>query len=351
MSPILAVAQEIKTLAPNAQFLFVGTKKGPEQAMVEETGIAFKSIFAARWRRYFSLKNLTDIFIFFVSLVQSFLIIRKFKPHVIFSAGGFVAVPVSWVGKMMGSRIIIHQQDARIGLANKAIAFLADSITTGFAATSKKFYTGSGLVKENTAMKIEWVGNPFRQEILKPDIKQKTFFKLHDELPILLVLGGATGALQINNLIAAIISELVKGHQVVHQTGKGKNFLKFKDPNYHPYELIPFEPYAAILNLAHIVVARAGLSTIAELSATGKVSVIIPMPNSHQEDNARILKEAAAAVVLFKEEANPETLLRIINSLKFNPKRQWLLANNMKKLMPKDAARRIAEIILRNDTK
>jgi UDP-N-acetylglucosamine--N-acetylmuramyl-(pentapeptide) pyrophosphoryl-undecaprenol N-acetylglucosamine transferase len=346
VSPVLAVALEIKKLHPKTEFLFVGTRKGPEKQMVELLDIPFKAIHAAKLRRYLSIMNLTIPFTLTSGFIQAWRIIKKFKPDVIFSAGGYVAVPVAWVGKMYGAKIVIHQQDARIGLANKLIAPFADVITTAFEQTSKEFYSGSGMFNDkwHTAA---WVGNPVRLDIADSKVDAKAYLKLHDELPILLILGGATGSAQINKLIEQILPDLVTAHQVVHQTGKGKNNIQYKHRNYHPFEIIPYHEYAAILKIAHLVIARAGLSTIAELSALGKAAIIIPMPNTHQEENAKILLDSHSAVVLTGTEVTAENLSRVINSLKFNQKRVDMLTENIQKVIPQDAAGRIAKIILK----
>ncbi|MBX4187442.1 MAG: UDP-N-acetylglucosamine--N-acetylmuramyl-(pentapeptide) pyrophosphoryl-undecaprenol N-acetylglucosamine transferase [Candidatus Doudnabacteria bacterium] len=348
VSPVLAVALEIRKLQPATQFLFVGTKKGPERQMVAPLGIAFQHIRAAKLRRYFSLANIFIPANLLIGFIQAWRIVRKFKPDVVFSAGGYVAVPIAWAARMMKVRIVIHQQDAQVGLANKIIAPFADTITTAFEHTSKQFYSDSGLFKSK--MKLpQWVGNPVREDLFDSRIDARKYFDLHEELPILLVLGGATGSSQINELIEKILPELVTAHQVVHQTGKDKNKISFKHRNYHPYELIPFEEYAAILKLAHLVIARAGLSTIAELSALAKPAIIIPMPHTHQEENAKILMYAHAAVVLESSEATPENLSTVIRSVKFNQKRVDMLEKNIGRLMPKHAAASIAKIILKDN--
>jgi UDP-N-acetylglucosamine--N-acetylmuramyl-(pentapeptide) pyrophosphoryl-undecaprenol N-acetylglucosamine transferase len=346
VSPVLAVALEIKKNENRTEFLFVGTKKGPERGMVEPTGIRFVSIPAARWRRFFTLDNLLAPFVFAGGFMKSLVIVRKFKPDVVFSAGSFVSVPVCWAAKIYRAKIVIHQQDARIGLANKLIAPIADRISTAFEKTSKEFYSGSGLTEKKLKPAAVWVGNPVRPDLFTPISEAKMYFRLHNDLPVLLVLGGATGAAQVNALVGEILPDLVLGHQVVHQTGFGKNNLTFSGPNYHPFELIPFAEYAAILRLAHLVVARAGLSTIAELSALAKPSIIIPMPYTHQEENAKILEEQNAAVVLVRDEATAQNLAKVISSLKFNQKRTELLSKNISALIPANAAEHIAKIIL-----
>ncbi len=345
VSPVLAVAGEIRKHKPHTEFLFIGTRSGPERAMVTAEKIKFVSIPAARLRRFWTIKNLMAPFVFIAGLVKSYLIVRKFQPDLIFSAGGFVAVPVSWMGRLLGAKVIIHQQDIRIGLANKLIAPLAAHITTAFEYTSKEFYSHSGLWKTKIVPRADWVGNPVRAGLLNPQAHALNFFKLHDSLPILLVLGGATGAAQINELLEEILPQLVQSFQVIHQTGTGKRKGNFSHPNYHPHELIPFPEYAAILKAAHIVITRAGLSTIAELSALGKAAIVIPMPRTHQEDNAKILVISSAAIVLMGQNLNSPVLLQAINDLKFKPQLGELISKNMQELMPHDAATAIAKII------
>ena len=344
VSPVLAVAEEIKKQHHNAEFLFVGTSHGPERKMVDELHIKFRSISSAKLRRYWSLKNLFTPFVFVWALGQSLKIVRQFKPEVFFSAGGFVAVPLAYACKMSGVRIVIHQQDAQIGLANKLIAAFASEITTAFQITAKEFFGGSGLSNKKWKQ-VLWTGNPVRPEIFGPYVDAKKYFNLHEELPILLVLGGGTGSKQINDLIERLLPDLVLAHQVVHQTGVGKNTIEFKHRNYHVYEFLPFAEYASILNMAHLVICRAGMSTIAELSALGKTAIVIPMPGTHQEENAKILQDTHSAAVLFGNEV--ENLDRVINSLKFNQKRDEMQERNISKLMPKDAATKIAQIVVK----
>jgi UDP-N-acetylglucosamine--N-acetylmuramyl-(pentapeptide) pyrophosphoryl-undecaprenol N-acetylglucosamine transferase len=344
VAPLLAVAEEIKKMDPNAEILFVGTKKGPERGMVEVSGYAFKSIPAAKFRRYFSLKNFTDLFVLIFSLFKARRVILDFKPDVIFSVGGFVAVPLCWMGHLGKVRIVIHQQDARPSLANKLVEPFAEIITTTFEETTKKFYTHPGLLRGERQKKIEWVGNPVRHEFFDATMPHKDFFKLHDKLPILLITGGGTGARQINEVAQKALPELVKAHQVVHITGKGKG-INFSHPDYHQYEFLNTE-FPTIMKLADIIVCRAGLSTIAELSVLGKISIVVPMPDSHQEDNADVLKRSGAAAVMYQDEFTPENLTRVINSLKFNVKRQESLKRNIMALMPKDAAAKLAKIVI-----
>jgi UDP-N-acetylglucosamine--N-acetylmuramyl-(pentapeptide) pyrophosphoryl-undecaprenol N-acetylglucosamine transferase len=345
--PMIAVAKEILKHQPSVEFLFIGTKRGPDKKLVEDAGFKFAAIPAAKFRRYFSIANFTDIFVFIYSLFVARRILKQFQPDLVFSAGGFVAVPISWMARLMNIKIGVHQQDSYVGLANRMISPFASFITTALDRTSKQFFSGSGLGKNSLKPVAEWVGNPVREEFFtpaSPDAKKK--FGLEENgLPILLIFGGATGAAQINEVVGMCMPELVNTHQVIHITGPGRNITSYKHPFYHQFEFLGSD-FPDALKIADTVICRAGLSTIAELSVLGKIAIVVPMPDSHQEENAEILKERAAAVVLNKQEFNPEDLPRIVSSLKFNIGRQKLLMENIKKIMPADAADKIAKIIL-----
>src|SRR3989344_6550623 len=139
VAPLLAVAAQIKKESPDIRMVFVGTKNGPEKEMVQGTGVEFVPMSAAKLRRYLSFRNVIDIFVFFLSFRQAYRIINKYQPDLIFSVGGFVAVPICWVGRSKRIKVIIHQQDVRIGLANKLIAPFATRITTAFEMSAKAF--------------------------------------------------------------------------------------------------------------------------------------------------------------------------------------------------------------------
>lgn len=346
VTPILAVVQEIQKLKPKAEFLFVGTRTGPEKGMVADFGLPFRSVPAAKFRRYASLRNLTDIPVFLISLFSAWRIIRQYRPQVVFGVGSFVQVPVCWVARLFGVKIIIHQQDFRIGLANQLVAPIAAQITTAFEYTAKNFYSGTGFEKKWKS-KADWVGNPFRTELMADKPVDRQYFGLHDRLPVLLILGGAAGAERINQVVAESLPELLNAHQIIHQTGRGKK-IGFAHPDYHQYELIRFDKYPDALKAADIVLARAGLSTITELSVLSKLAIVVPMTGTHQEDNALILKYTSSAVVLYGQEFNPADLPRIVTSLKFDVAKQNLLRKNIALLFPRDAAGKIAKLIIKH---
>ncbi len=213
VSPLLAVAKEIKKQRPEASFIWVGTRGGPEREVVAKAGIAFKPIFSGKWRRYVSVHNIVDVIFIALGFFQSLYFISRFKPAAIVSAGGFVSVPVVWAGWILRVPSLIHQQDLRSGLANRLMQPFAARVTVTFEEQLKFF----------SAKKTVWTGNPVRDEILHGHSEEATeIFKLEQGIPTVLVTGGGTGAEFLNELVLSALSELTKFCQIVHLTGRKK---------------------------------------------------------------------------------------------------------------------------------
>src|SRR5579885_3116676 len=160
VAPLLAVAQCLRNARSRVEFLFIGTRKGPEQAMVAAANIAFTSIFAGKWRRYFSVKNLLTPFQVIIGFVQALLVLKKNRPVVAFGAGGFVQVPVLYAAWIYRIPVIIHQQDISPGFANAICAPIASLITVSFEESLKEFSQGTGLLSHKSKSKVIVTGNP-----------------------------------------------------------------------------------------------------------------------------------------------------------------------------------------------
>ncbi|PIR13227.1 undecaprenyldiphospho-muramoylpentapeptide beta-N-acetylglucosaminyltransferase [Candidatus Falkowbacteria bacterium CG11_big_fil_rev_8_21_14_0_20_39_10] len=346
VSPLLAIFEELTSLkhpfltkereGVRYDFLWVGTKKGIEKEMVGKAGIKFKSITSGKLRRYFSWQNFIDPFKILIGFFQSIFIVLKFKPDLVMSAGGFVSVPVVWAAWLLGVKIIIHQQDARAGLANKLMAPLADVITVTFEKSLADY-----------GKKAVWTGNPIRQSLQITNYKLQitNFFNLKKDLPVLLVIGGGTGAMAINKLVWDSLEELTKFCQVIHICGKSKK-LEVRSKNYLSFEFLEADKMAEALRLADVVVSRAGLGLLTELSYLGKPSILIPIPDSHQEDNAKIFQDKKAAVVLEQKFLTGEEFVSNIKRLMFNKQKQEEFGENIKKVIKKGANESIVKIIL-----
>ncbi|MDD3102103.1 MAG: undecaprenyldiphospho-muramoylpentapeptide beta-N-acetylglucosaminyltransferase [Patescibacteria group bacterium] len=339
VSPLLAISQEIKKHNPEAKFLFIGTRQGlPERELAQSYNIPYQPIFSGKLSRYFCWRNFVSPFLIIAGFLQSVFLILKFKPKAIVSAGGFVAVPLVWAGWFFRTPIFIHQQDVIPGLANKLMAPFAKIITVSLEKSLNDF------LKEKTVL----TGNPVR-----PDIKNYSReraikrFDLETNLPTLLVIGGGTGAENINKLINKIIPELVKFCQIIHITGKRKIQVAQTLTHYHQYEFLN-EAMPDALTIADLIISRAGMGFLTELSILGKPAIIIPMPNSHQEINAQYFAEQKAIVLMEEKNINHKILFDKIHQLIFAASERSVLSLNISKLAKPDAASKIAEIILKN---
>ncbi len=339
--PLLAIVDEIRNLEheiSEINFLWLGTGKGPERQMVEKENIKFKNIANGKLRRYFSLWNFIDLFLIITGFWQAFFIMLKWRPDLVISAGSFVSVPAVWAAWILRIPVLIHQQDVRSGLANRLMLPFAKIITVTFAKSLKDY-----------GQKAVWIGNPVRSKIgnVKLEIREiKKKFSLKNNIPIVLIIGGGTGALAINKLVEQSAKELVEFCQVIHITGKGKSTNnKLKIENYKNYEFLNTHQIAEVFETADIVVSRCGMGALTELSYLGKPAILIPIPGSHQEENAQVFKEKEAAIILNQSEVTVETFIAAIKRLINDKELRNKLRNKIKEVMKSGANREIIRII------
>jgi len=336
VSPLLAIFEDLKS-SDSFEFLFVGTKKGIEKQMVKDAAIPYRVIMAGKLRRYFDWHNFFDIIKIKIAFWQSFFLILKFKPDLIISAGSFVAVPVVWAGWFLRVPVIVHQMDIRPGLANKLMAPFARVVTTTFEKSLSDY-----------GKKAVWTGNPTRQLKIKNEkLKILEKFNLQNNLPVVFIVGGGTGAEGINKLVDESFDNLIAFCQIIHSTGKGKMIAK-RHENYHPYEFLNAEEMASALHVADVVISRAGLGALTEISAVAKPAIVIPMPDSHQEDNAALLVEKKAAVVLNQKTLTADEFVVNIRELLKNEELKSKLSLNVNGLMKDGANEEMRKLILRN---
>lgn len=335
VSPLLAVAERLKKEFSGCEMLWVGTKDGPEKLVVEKSGILFRSIFSGKLRRYFSLRNFVDPFKIFIGFCQSIVAIIKFKPDIILTAGSFVAVPVAWAGWLLRKKIIAHQQDILIGLANKLIFPAAMRVTVSF----------EDLLKVCPMEKGVFTGNPVRSFLAEASQAHAIeTFKLEKGAPVLLILGGGTGAQSINDFFAKISNRLTEFCQIIHVCGAGKLVEAAANSRYHVVEFLTnglADAYAA----ADLVITRAGLSTLTELAFLAKPTIIIPIPDSHQENNAAYFSRLNAAIYWNQKGLDENEALLQIKSLLNNTEELGRLSNNIKSFVVADAADRFINVV------
>jgi UDP-N-acetylglucosamine--N-acetylmuramyl-(pentapeptide) pyrophosphoryl-undecaprenol N-acetylglucosamine transferase len=297
--PLVAIAKNLKAVSP----LIVGVSSGFEKSVAEKNGYQFVPLLESKIS-LFSFSSMKPFYLtgqFFhsiwsivklkVNFVKSVYILLKFKPIAILSAGGFTAVPMIWASVVLSktglhnTKIIVHQQDPEPGLTNKLTARFADVLTCVFSST--KGYKGFE--------HAEIIPNPttFSEEKVETNIT-KEIDQIPKDKPILLVYGGGSGAMFINNWVKKNLDVLVKKFYVVHLVGalqeNQTEFLKLKSLQYFPYISL-IDEMNSILQRADIVISRAGLGSISELQFMQKKAFLVPLPNSHQEKNAKEVVE------------------------------------------------------------
>lgn len=339
VTPLLALADHLLATQKikRESLVWLGSKKGLEKNIVSEKGIDYKGIASGKFRRYFSLANFFDPLFIVAGFLESLFFLIVHRPKIIISAGSFVAVPVVIAGWCLRIPTLVHQMDVRPGLANKLMAPFASLITVTFEKSLSDY-----------GAKAQQVGNTVRTEIKnalalnRNGLYQK--YHLNPGKPTILVVGGGTGAQAINQLLIESLPELKKFCQIIHQTGAGKK-QGDSSAEYLAFDFISAGQLAECFALADLVVTRAGLGFISELAHLSKPCIIIPIPKSHQEDNAELLKANHAALVLNQKTLTPEQFVSTLRNLLNDGPELAMLARNINSLIKTDAEIKLTEII------
>ena len=347
VTPLLALADTLLQEGGPAplELVFVGTHHGPEKEMVSAFNarhqgvLRFTPIISGKLRRYFSWHNFVDLFKIAIACGQAFFLLLKEKPDLVISAGAFVSVPLVWMAALLRCPVLIHQQDVRPGLANRLMAPFARAITVTF---EKSLY--------DYGARAIWIGNPVApvssdEEILSiKEIKDK--YSLDITLPLIFITGGGTGAQAINELVFVSVPRLAEPYQIIHQTGKGKlPPHEIKSPHYQVFEFLDNREVLDLMRAADLVISRAGMSALSELSILNKAAILIPIPDSHQEDNAAVFAQAKAAVVLKQDGLTPEGLQGEIKKILADGQERVRLSNSIGKVIKRGASEAMAGIV------
>lgn len=295
---------------------YIGSYDGIERQLISDIAIPYHGIASGKLRRYIDFQNFTDPLNVLKGVWEAFWLLRKIKPNVVFSKGGFVTVPVivaSWLNRVP---VIIHESDLTPGLANKISMPLATKICVTFPETLK--YTPKAIC----------TGLPIRQEILSGDpIAGMKLCGFDRSLPILLVIGGSTGSQRINQVVRACLDRLTPKFQIVHACGKGQSDRELENhQNYQQFEYLGAE-LADILAITDIVVSRAGANAIFEFLALQKPNLLIPLSKAASRGdqilNASSFVNMGYSAVLAEEELTQSSLLDSIDRL-FTSKQKYI---------------------------
>ena len=308
VTPNIALMPELKKRGYSISY--IGSYEGMEKNMITETGTPYYGVATGKLRRYIDLKNITDPFKVVKGYFEARSHLRKIKPDVIFSKGGFVAVPVVRAAKSLKIPVIIHESDMTPGLANKICIPCAAKVCCNFPETIQY------LPKEKAVLS----GSPIRSELFEGNkARGLAFCGFNDQKPVLLIMGGSLGAVAVNNAIRAILPELLKEYQVIHLCGKGKTDDSFNGiPGYVQYEFIKDE-LRDLMAAADLFISRAGANAICEILALRKPNILIPLPagasRGDQILNAESFQKQGFSYLLPEEEITNEKLLAVIRDV------------------------------------
>jgi len=334
VNPLIAVYEESQLRDAKWEVLWVGTRRGPERRMVEAHGIPYEWIPEAKLPRYLTLKTIMLPVVFLVAFLRSLLIIMTIRPQVIVGAGSFVSVPIIWAGWILHRKIVIHQQDIKPTLSNKLTSWCAHRITVSFEKSIHDFPRSKTIL----------LGNPIRKTLLNGSARAaREHFRIHDSLPVLLVVGGSTGAQKLNEWVWDHIVNLTAHASVIHITGQGKEDKKIRHNRYHQ---VPFlsEQFSDALALADVVVSRAGIGTIGELALLHKATVLIPMADTHQVDNAAYVASKHAAYFFREDQLDTNALEKVLQLIENDDVRHDLEAQ-MHSVMLSDGRQKMVDIL------
>lgn len=319
VAPNLALVPSLE--AAGFEIYYIGSHTGIERELVEAAGIPYFGIASGKLRRYKSIKNITDVFRVCKGLTDAVSIIRKIKPDIIFSKGGFVVVPVIAAARLLGVKSVIHESDMTPGLANKLAMPFATKICVSFPETLAHVSKTKGVV----------TGTPIREELLNGNREAglELVNSAGNNLPILLVTGGSQGAAAINACVREALPELLQKFRVTHLCGNG-NLSGISLPGYVEFEYLN-EKMADVLAAADIVVSRAGANTLFELVALGKPNLLVPLPlevsRGDQVLNAASFAKQGLSMVLPEKEMSPA---RLVNEVALLYENRQEFCNKMK---------------------
>lgn len=319
------------------EIFYIGSYDGIEKKLIEDYNIPYFGIATGKLRRYFDPKNFSDPFRVLKGFTESISLLRKIKPDVIFSKGGFVSVPVVRAAGVLGIPYIVHESDITPGLANKLSMNGAKKICCNFPETMSHLPADKAIL----------TGTPIREELGKGSKEEgKKFCGFTDDKPVLMVIGGSLGAQSVNETVRYALPRLLPNFNVVHICGKEKmDNLKLSVPGYKQFEYVKNE-LKDIFAMADIVVSRAGANSICELLALKKPNILIPLSSKSSRGdqvlNARSFEQQGFSLVIDNEDLDEDILVETIEDL-FENREKFI--ENMSKSSLHSATDTIVQII------
>lgn len=291
------------------QVFYIGSKDGIEKTLIAKEPIPYLSISSGKLRRYFSWQNFLDPLKILAGIVQAFFILKKLKPCVIFSKGGFVSFPVVIAGKLLGIPSILHESDLTPGLSNRLCFPLAQKICLTFPETLNFIprYANKSMI----------VGTLIREEAHEGSAeKGREICQFPSDKKILFVYAGSLGSERINQIVRSSLPELLNRFYIIHSCGKGKMDMQLQQPGYLQFEYL-HETFYHLLACSDLVISRSGSNTLSELLMFQKPHILIPLSQrasrGEQVFNARYFSKRGTSIVLDEDHLDKTELMTAID--------------------------------------
>ena len=336
VTPNLALVPALE--ADGWTIAYIGSEQGPERKMVQAQGIDYYPIASGKLRRYFSWQNLIDPFLVLKGIIQAYRLLGRLKVQIIFSKGGFVALPVVIAGYLRRLPIVVHESDLSIGLANRLSFPFASKICLSFAGCK------TGLKEQD---KVVFTGSPIREALFQGDrARGLALCGFDNQKPCLLVMGGGQGSLAINRIIRLSLDQLLAKMNVIHLCGQGKHDSSLDNrTGYCQFDYADKE-LADLLAASDWVVSRAGANSLCELLALAKPHILIPLPlagsRGDQIENARYFEKQGISLVIPEQDLTSSSLLIALEQLNLNQER---IIQQMHNLAIQSAVQKIIDVL------
>ncbi len=320
VTPNIALIEKLK--AEGYEISYIGSKGGIEKRLIERIGIPYYGVSTGKLRRYLSLKNISDIFKVFAGMRQAKKLLKKLKPDVLFSKGGFVAVPVVHAAAKRKIPVVIHESDMTPGLANRLCIKKARTVCCNFPETMKYLPEGKSV----------HTGTPIRKALF--DGKKERGLEIagfDGSKPVLMIMGGSSGAMKVNEVLRSALPALLNTFDIIHLCGKGRLEESLADKHgYKQFEYVD-EDLKDLFAAADVMISRAGANAVCELLALKKPAVLIPLSaaasRGDQILNAKSFEKAGYSFVLPEEIMTPDTVIEAAEKV-YDERDRYIAAMN-----------------------
>ncbi|MBR6563441.1 MAG: undecaprenyldiphospho-muramoylpentapeptide beta-N-acetylglucosaminyltransferase [Clostridia bacterium] len=347
VNPALNIAATIKKRCPDAEIMFIGTKRGIESTLVPKFGYPIDFVDVSGFSRKLTVKNIKAAWHALTSVSEAKKIIKKFSPDLVIGTGGYVSWPTVKAASKLKIPTLIHEQNAFPGVTTKMLSKVVNKVCISFTGSEKFF-------DESVRNKLILTGNPVIVDgMSKSEARQK--LGLSEDEPYILSYGGSMGADKVNELVFELMESLSVPLNIRHAHAIGRvGFEKFsgiaKEKGLDKKQNLAISEYIYDMSVhqaaADVIICRAGAMTLSELAIRGRAAVLIPSPHvteDHQYKNARLIADAGAAVVFRESEISPKLLTDTVADLLNNPNKRRRMEESVKSFAMPDSLDRIVD--------